>query len=481
MQLVKSTMLKRISQLAIILLFIFLAYTPAKAQDNSPYSRYGIGNLQPTSNIFNRGMAGISAAYSEPPIWGLNDRRLGKYYSSINFLNPASYSRFYAIKEARSNKLSYGKMLLDVGINSDRRTLREPNNPQSFTSPNTFFSYLQMGMPIKKDLGLVFGIRPISNIKYNIVKRELLKDPNTNLVIDSAHTQYEGSGGGYLFNTGLGFAIKQFSIGFNGGYLFGNKNFSTRRNLYIDTVPGYYTGSNHQTKSFYGGLFFSAGMQYRKDLTIDKTRYFQAGVFGNVKQSINTRSDIIRETYITGPDGGHASIDSVSKQLDLRNTMDYPSGFGAGFIVEQMPDDKSVGWLFGVDYIYNGWSNYRYNGQADQVKNNWQLKVGGQLRPAMREAKYKQLLAYRAGVFFGDDYVYLNKKLPEWGITAGLTLPIANLKDATRRFRTQYSVVNLSAEYIKRGNKDNLLNESVFRISAGFVLSDLWFTKRKYE
>ncbi len=85
-------------------------------------------------------------------------------------------------------------------------------------------------------------------------------------------------------------------------------------------------------------------------------------------------------------------------------------------------------------------------------------------------------------MFFGDDYVSLgNQKLPTWGVSAGISLPIANLKDAARRFRTQYSIVNLSAEYIRRGNNDNPINENLFRVSLGFTLSDLWFTKRKYD
>ena len=109
------------------------------------------------------------------------------------------------------------------------------------------------------------------------------------------------------------------------------------------------------------------------------------------------------------------------------------------------------------------------------------MKIGGQLRPRLKES-YKSLIAYRAGVFFGDDYVYIdNKKLPSWGITGGISLPIANLKDASRRFRSQYSIVNVSAEYIKRGNSDNPISENQFRLSVGFTLSDLWFTKRKYE
>ena len=48
------------------------------AQDNSPYSRFGLGDQHPGTNIFNRGMAGISAGYSDPRIDAVNDPRNGK-------------------------------------------------------------------------------------------------------------------------------------------------------------------------------------------------------------------------------------------------------------------------------------------------------------------------------------------------------------------------------------------------------------------
>ena len=35
------------------------------AQENSPYSRYGIGNIVPPGNIANRAMGGISAGVSD--------------------------------------------------------------------------------------------------------------------------------------------------------------------------------------------------------------------------------------------------------------------------------------------------------------------------------------------------------------------------------------------------------------------------------
>ncbi len=452
------------------------------AQDNSPYSRYGLGDLHPGNNIFNRGMAGISAGFSDYPAELYNSNPYANLsYPSINFLNPASYSRFYSLQEARSKKSAYGRMLLDVGINFSSRTLTETGNPDKFTSPNAYFSYLQLGVPLRKNWGLVFGLRPLSTISYNIEKREKVFDPNTGQPIDSALTRFTGDGGSYLFNTGTGFAIKNFSAGINAGYLFGKKDYSTRRDLFIDTVPAYYRGSNHQTKNSFGGLFFNAGMQYRVDLKKNKSKYLQLGVFGNVKQQLTTHSDIIRETYFKGSDGGDYRLDSVSEQLDVKGKLDYPAMFGGGFVIEQLPDSIKTGWLLGIDFIHNGWDNYRFSGLADAVRSNWQLKIGGQLKPALKQSRYKNLVAYRAGIFFGDDYIYLGQKLQEWGITAGISLPVANLKDAARRFRTQYSVVNISAEYIKRGNNKNPLHENLFRLSVGFTLSDRWFTKRKYD
>ena len=450
------------------------------AQDNSPYSRYGLGDLQPTSHIYNRGMGGVSAAFSEQPSTGLSDPRNGKSYSNINFTNPASYSRFFAVKELSSNKLQYGRMLLDVGVNLTSHRLHEANNPQTFTSTNAYFSYMQIGVPLKKNWGLVLGLRPLNTIGYRIDKNERLYDPNTGSMIDSAQTQFRGDGGSFLLNTGTGIAINNFSLGVNFGYLFGKKNYDTRRVFLNDSVS--YSASNHQSRSNFGGLFFNAGMQYRIDLSPNKMRYLQLGAFGNIEHKFKTHNDYIRETWVLVPtDASELRLDSVYQENDVTGEIVYPASFGGGFIIEQLPDVKNGGWLIGVDMSTTNWDNYRFNGQSEAVKTNWQLRVGGQMRPRLKDT-YKSLMAYRLGAFFGDDYVYINnQKLPVWGISGGVSLPIANLKDASRRFRTQYSVVNISAEYIQRGNTDNPLNESFFRLSFGFTLSDLWFAKKKYN
>ena len=54
-------------------------------------------------------------------------------------------------------------------------------------------------------------------------------------------------------------------------------------------------------------------------------------------------------------------------------------------------------------------------------------------------------------------------------------------KEQSRLAPNQYNAINISLEYLKRGNKDNALKENVFRFSVGFNFTDLWFVKRKYE
>ncbi len=165
MQLAKSTTPKKINglylkpaALSVILGAFFSVFsgTITMAQDNSPYTRYGIGDLVPSTNINTRGMGGISAAY------------IDNYGLSINFNNPASYSHFIAAKEAKSNKVTSGRAILDIGMNFESRTLREQNNPTKFVASNALFSHVQVGVPLKKNWGISFGLRPVSSISYKI-------------------------------------------------------------------------------------------------------------------------------------------------------------------------------------------------------------------------------------------------------------------------------------------------------------------------
>ena len=104
MQLVKLITPKKINALylkptalgVILVAFFFVVFlNSAQAQDNSPYTRYGIGDIVPSTNVNGRGMGSISA--------GFND------FLAINFNNPASYASFQAFREAKSKKTGFRK------------------------------------------------------------------------------------------------------------------------------------------------------------------------------------------------------------------------------------------------------------------------------------------------------------------------------------------------------------------------------------
>jgi hypothetical protein len=413
-------------------------------------------------------MGGLTAGFSE--------------IYSINFNNPASYYNFQAVQQGKDKKLSYGRVIFDVGTNFENRRMDQSNPPAKFNASNALFSYAQLGMPLKRNWGLVFGLRPISRISYKIVRNERLVDPITGLPIDSSITRFEGDGGSYLANIGTGFSViskidgknfENLSFGINGGYYFGKKDYASKRSLINDSVQ-YFQG-NYQTKTSFGNVFFSAGVQYRKSLKNDLL--LTAGLYGNWSQHLNARQDRIRETFIYDPSVGDIRLDSVSDIKDIKGKVIIPAAYTAGVVLQRPPTPKKGGWLVGVDLNIQNWSNYSFYGLKDSVRNKWELRIGTQINPVLRKSYFSNV-AYRAGIFMGPDYINLQEKLPMFGVSVGMGLPIVG----QNRFNyNQISVLNVAFEYIRRGNSSNVVRENLFRLSLGFSLTDVWFGKRKYD
>jgi hypothetical protein len=454
---------RKITTVKIICTGIFLsAFHIVFAQENSPYSRYGLGDIVPNTNVVNRGMAGISAAFVDP--------------LSVNYTNPASFSNFQTSPLANGKVLS-GRVVLDVGINYDSRTLQAPDQPLKFSSSYGYFSHLQVGLPLTRKWGLSFGLRPLTRINYKINRIESLTDPITGKEIDSAITQFSGNGGAFLPTIGTGFALGKLSLGGSIGYLFGKKEISTKR-AFIDSATSY-TSSNYSNNASFGGVFFNVGAQYKivLDSTKDNQTNLRLGVSGNWKQNINASRDLVRETFFNDGNGAVQRIDSVYQKTEESGKIVYPASYTAGFVIEHTEKNSMKGWLIGVDYVTNKWNDYRFFNETDAVRTSSQIRVGAQIRPKP-STNYFSNVAYRAGFFFGKDYINVDKELPQFGVTFGTGLPLGNYSTVSR---TQFTVINLAFEYSKRGKNDNLLKENLFRISAGLNLSDLWFIKRRYD
>jgi hypothetical protein len=442
----KLTILKILSVFFIAILF----QSGAFSQENSPYSRYGLGDLVPKANIVSRGMGGIAAGYSD--------------FQSVNFINPASYGNL------RST-------IFEFALESDSRTLKSTNPPARFSSSNAVISYIQLGFPIKmakankKDIfwGMNIGLRPVSKINYKISKHERLPG------VDSVATVFEGSGGLNQAYLGTALSIKNFSLGVNGGYMFGNKDFSTRLSFLNDSVQ--YAQSNTQNQTNFGGLFLNGGFQYHIRIKNKKNKsesIVRIGAYGNVKQSLSATRDAIVETVSYDASGNKVRIDSVYEN-SAKGKVVYPStiGFGVSY--------QTLNWLFGADFETTKWQDYRFYGQPDQVQNSWKLRVGTEYYPLRESTSYKKYFSfvrYRFGFYYGPDYVKVGNTLPEYGFSLGAGLP---LKLRKNYYETQTSMLNTAIEFGSRGDKKSNLRESTFRIRVGLSLSDLWFLPRNYQ
>jgi hypothetical protein len=446
----------------IVLFTVFGFQIQAQAQENSPYSRYGIGDLTPNQNIVSRGMGGIAGGYSDN----------ASIHQSINTINPATYSNLSIY-----SKFPYLKPLntiFELGAEVDSRTLKSPSQAKKFTNTNALFSYLQLGFPISSkkmerkgiNWGMVMGFKPVSRVNYDIEKRDRLSG------IDSLDSRYQGSGGVTQAFIGSGIRIKNFSIGFNTGYMFGNKDYNTRLVFINDTVN--YYASNSANKTNFGGVFLNVGAQYFFNLNHGATLRF--GAYGSMKQNLKASQDVVRETYVYDANtNDNFRIDSVYEKNNIKGTMVYPSVFGGGFTYQ----DGRGNWLVGVDYEATSWSEYRLYDQPDFVKNTWVIRAGAQYLPVKRNStnvKYFNLVKYRAGFNYSPGYINLGSGLPEYSGTIGAGFPLTG-----KRFLNEYVVLNTALEIGSRGKSNSSVRENITRFSFGLSMNARWFDKRKYD
>lgn len=409
-----------------------------KAQENSPRSKYGLGDLVPTGNIINRAMGGISAPYSETN------------GTTVNFLNPASYARLIVTT-------------FDLGFEVDTRTLRQVNSSGAFRSGSANVSYVMLGIPImpKHHWGVTLGLRPNTRISYKIQTNERIEN------VDSVSSLYEGNGGSYEVIGGTGIAFGNFSIGFNAGYLFGTKDYTSKRIFNNDTVD--YYKSNHENKSSFGGFSFTGGAQY--NARVGRGTWLRLGATGQMQKTYKATRDVNVETFQYDANGAVFRVDSVYGQTNAKGDLVYPGAYSFGFML-----DKELEWSFGAEYRVSKWGDYRFFGGSDPLQDAWTVHVGGQWIPdALRGTNYWSHVTYRAGLFYGRDNIKVDSDVPVFGLTYGFAFPIRKMA-----YTNQFTVVNTSFEIGRRGNNSNSLKENFFRIAVGISLSDRWFQKKKY-
>ncbi len=401
------------------------------AQENSPYSRYGLGNIKSTENVANRGMGGISIADTNAQV--------------SNPTNPATF--------AFLKLTSYQLAVEGTGV-----TIR--NSSESNQTGSLVLSYINIGLPVTKHIGVSFGLMPQTRSRFEMQEIATISG------ISQVTYNYYGGGGTQKVYLGAAYKFSDYSFGLSTGYLFGNVVNSTDAN-FTDSLK--IISSSVNSRVNVGGVFLQLGALMNKPL---KEKYHIAlGASYTLSQRAGAKKDTYWKSY-------RGSVASPTYEYSVDSIIEYK-----GKII--IPGKLSVGamfsnsnyWKAGIDFVTSNWSNYRSFGEQDSTTTSWMLKVGGAITPdADAVGKTWKRITYRAGLYTGKDIFRFNStNLPVMGGTIGFGYPI-------RRTMLSIGQINASLDIGKRGTtKNGLLSEGYTRFSLGFTFNDKWFIPRKYD
>lgn len=440
----------------LIALIITLSALNAGAQSvtNSPYSRYGIGDLAGQGDGHSLAMGGVSAAESSP------------YY--LNLLNPAA-----------NTNLFHQRFIFDVGMDVKYTTVSSATASQK--NCNSTFRYLAGGFACKPWWFFTFQLQPYSSVGYSF------SDVSKSVYDGTEHTyseKFKGVGGlnKVSISTSVKF-LKMFSAGVTGSVLFGNleRSHSLVSAMSNGLVDGYTSSVSNNVsysdKLIMHGLQADLGVRMeknfrsRKDTLRDAVR-ISLGAFLSCDSKLKCRNEILINSFhyksSTSPYFTYQSYsDTVVCDTIHYDRLKLPGGFGVGLSVEFMER-----LLLNADYKSYGWSALRLPGHAEtsDMEDSRQLSAGMQYVYDRYSSRFFRTINYRVGLYSNESYLKLNgENIKDRGFSFGLGLPISTI------------MFNVGAEFGKRGTTEhNLYEEKYFLLNFSITSHDIWFVKRKF-
>ena len=437
-------------------------YGDIQPKENSPFSRFGLGNIAPQYLVNTAGMGGLTAAYRDP--------------SQYNPMNPASLSSLRVTD-------------FDIGFYGKNTSIDDGKNRLNGWSGN--INHVALAFPTYSVINEVydrkqrevrwamgFALMPYNTMGYSIETQA--DGPNKPVDSNIVKNYFIGSGGSYRLMWGNGVSYKGFSAGINIGYLFGKMNY-LRQNQLFDPVLLTYANNIEDNYSL-GSFFWNFGMQY--SITLDpKNKYGEKGdkkhiiigAYGNPTMNMTTTAyrSYKRQLLLANNAVFEPRTEIISEEKDIKNTGKLPSEFTFGVSYEN--GSKFRG---GLEFSSQAWS--QYDNKADlrfsPLKDASQLALGAEfilskskLKPD--EEKIHWRLGFRTG---SDPRIYNGQQVSQQAFTFGAGFPLRVGRGA------QISFMNLGIEYGKIGT--DKIKENFWRISLGFSLNDnTWFLKQRYQ
>ena len=423
-----------------------------QGNDNSVYSRFGIGD--PVNNNFMhlRNMGSIGASYHDP------------YH--INIVNPASYSHLRAVA-------------FDMGLYG--KVARISDGTTSETVESGSLEYVSLAMPLNNPVneileredrdhsfGMGFTLMPHTQVGYNISSFQETEEFGT------IERNFKGSGGTYKFLWGNSARYKDLSIGINLGYMFGN--ISYQRNIIFEQ-DAFAFNDVFTTDYTSRGFIWNMGLMYTTVLNKSKIasnrgarpqRIIIGGHWGS-NTSFSTKADITN-LGIQALSGSRTIRDTLYSETDVEGNGTLPGELGLGITYQN--GEKLT---FGINYSLTQWSAYKNDANPEELGNAFRISAGGFYRPNyLSQKSYWDRVYYRYGIYYSSDPRSIDdEKIDSYGINFGIGLPFI--------YQRKISHANIGMNIGVKG-RNSPIKETFFRFTFGFTFNDSeWFLKRRYD
>lgn len=446
-----------------MVVFVMVSAVDALAQTSatnafSPYSMYGIGEINTQGALPARSMGGMGVAWRST--------------SMASLLNPAGYSATLR-KSAIFNFGVEGMHVINTQNRYDATTGADAGSVKSSkTSVN--FHEIALQIPLAKGLGLGLSLTPYSSVGYNMTAIE--QDENAWADVGQVKYNYQGEGDITEVKLGVGWEIfKGFSLGVAGMYYWGDidRQFTTRvvNNVVGDgSMLSTIGSSNYSVSNFK----FQAGVQYSV-INTDK-RSLTIGATYDIGGSL--RPKVTRLTYIN---------DNLATDVyrdDYRSEIRLPMQIAGGVFYQD------VKWSAGFDYVYQNWKgkNAKLTDLIEQgvevaYANTSTYKIGVEFTPNRFDVRrYYNRMSYRAGLRYGGYYqTFGGEHLNQYAVTIGIGFPLRFLGASS---------VDVGFEYGGRGSHKRiaggsigLIKQDYFKFAIGLSMfgEDYWFVRPKYD
>lgn len=418
-------MIKYRQTLIALLLMVLSGEAVAQNNTNSPYTRYGYGQLADQGSSNSKAMGGVAYALRD------------KY--QINFANPASYTAVDSLT-----------FIFDGGVSLQNTNLSNGTLKQN--AKNSSFDYITMQFRASKWAAISMGLLPYANVGYSMGEYETIENST-----ESYSKQYSGEGGLHQLYVGAGFKIfKNFSIGANISYLWGDVTRTTSESFPSSTTNFPFT---IQTNVGIRSYKLDFGAQYTQ--AFGKKHSMTVGVVYSPGHNLNNSAYELR---VTG-----SSSSATSSQKDIVADFGIPTTYGVG--LAYMYNNRLT---VAADGMIQNWDKVAYMGEKDVFCKRAKVALGAEYIPNPIGRSYLAHVKYRIGAYYSKPYykIFGERAANEYGLTAGFGLPIPRTR----------SIISLSAQYVKTaGTNPAFLDENTLRICVGVTFNERWFFKRKVD